>query len=193
MANDGLTAHPSAPQNHRLDTWEEFMLAYLFVVLAALVRFLSVPLSFAPVGPALLFFGARGPRKHAWIPVALLAGSDLALTKLVYHYPYTLDHLVTIAWYAVVIAMGTLLRENARPLRIAGAALGASLGFFAISNFAVWMVWNMYPHTLSGLLACYVAAIPFFRTQFVSDMLFTAVMFSVPALIELLRPQAAKA
>jgi hypothetical protein len=164
------------------------MLAYLFIVLAAAVRFLSVPVSFAPVGASLLFFGARGPRKHTWIPVLLLAASDLVLTKFVYGYAYSLDHLVTIAWYAAVLFMGTLLRENARPLRIAGAALAMSVGFFLVSNFAVWLVWSMYPHSLNGLAACYAAAVPFFRKQIVSDLLFTAVMFGIPALLQFRKP-----
>lgn len=169
------------------------MLAYLFIVLAVAMRFLSIPLSFAPVTPALLFFGARGPRKHAWIPVLLLAGADVALTRFVYGYPYTLDHVVTIAWYAAVLGIGTLLRQNTRPLRIAGAALAASIGFFLVSNFAVWLAWTMYPHSLNGLYLCYAAALPFFRNQFLSDALFTAVMFGVPALVQLLRPAPARA
>lgn len=165
------------------------MLAYLFVLLAVAVRFLSVPVSFAPVGASLLFFGARGPRKHAWVPVLLLAGSDFVLTKFVYSYAYSWDHLVTIAWYAVVLLMGTLLRENQRPLRIAGAALAMSVGFFLVSNFAVWAgPWHMYPYTMDGLAACYAAAVPFFRKQFVSDMLFTALMFSIPALLHARKP-----
>jgi hypothetical protein len=168
------------------------MLAYLFVVLAAAVRFFSVPVSFAPVGASLLYFGARGPRKHPWIPVLLLAASDFLLTRFVYSYAYSWDHLVTIAWYAAVLLMGTLLRENVRPLRIAGAALMMSVGFFLVSNFAVWQAWNMYPHTISGLSACYAAAVPFFRKQFVSDMLFTAVMFSIPALLQARKPAPVK-
>ncbi len=168
------------------------MLAYLFIVLAVVLRFVSVPVSFAPVGASLLFFGARGPRKHPWIPVLLLAVADFALTKFVYTYPYSWDHLVTIAWYAAVLWMGTLLRDNSRPLRIAGAALAMSMGFFVVSNVAVWLVWNMYPHTLNGLAACYAAAVPFFRKQFISDMLFTAVMFSIPALLAARKPAPVK-
>ena len=169
------------------------MLAYLFVVLALLVRFVSVPISIAPVGGALLFFGARGPRRHWWIPVLLLAGGDLVLTKFIYGYPYTLDHLITVAWYAAVLLMGRLLLENARPWRVVVAALAASVGFFAISNFSVWLMGNMYPYTLNGLAVCYAAAVPFFRKQVVSDVLFTALMFSVPVVIALLKPQTAKA
>jgi hypothetical protein len=51
----------------------------------------------------------------------------------------------------------------------------------------------MYPPTLSGLYACYAAGLPFFRNQFISDMLFSALMFSVPALVELVKPAPAKA
>ena len=169
------------------------MLAYVFVVLALVMRLVSLPVSFAPVGGALLFFGARGERKQAWIPVLLLAASDFLLTKFVYSYPYTADHLVTIAWYAAVVLMGGWLRENARPARVVGAALAMSVGFFVISNFSVWLVWHMYPMTLNGLAACYAAALPFFRKQVVSDLVFTALMFSVPAVIALVRPQTAKA
>ncbi len=174
------------------------MLAYLFVVFAIAVRFLvllfpHVWLNFTPVGAALLFFGARGPRKHAWAAVLLLAVSDVVLTKLIYGYPYTPDHLATIAWYAAAVAMGTLLRNHAGPARIAGAALVASVSFFAISNFAVWQTWNMYPHNMSGLVASYAAALPFFRNDVVSNLLFTTVMFSVPALIELVRPSTVRA
>jgi hypothetical protein len=43
------------------------------------------------------------------------------------------------------------------------------------------------------LAACYAAALPFFQKQAVSEVVFTAVMFTVPAVIELVRPQAVKA
>ena len=61
------------------------MLAYFFVLIAVASRFLPHPFSFTPVGAALLLFGARAQRKHVWFPLALLAGSDVVLTKLVYH------------------------------------------------------------------------------------------------------------
>jgi hypothetical protein len=174
------------------------MLAYLFVVLAIAARFmlLAAPhswLNFTPVGASLLFFGARGPRKQAWIPVLMLAGSDVVLTLFHYQYSFTLDHLATWAWYAAVIGLGMLLSRKASPARIAGASVATAVSFFALSNLAVWLVWNMYPHTLSGLTACYSAAVPFFRNELVSDLLFSAVMFSIPAVIELVKPATAKA
>ena len=66
------------------------MLAYLFVLLAVVVRLMPHPLAFTPVTGALLYFGARGPRRQFWVPLALLAASDIVLTKITYGYPLTL-------------------------------------------------------------------------------------------------------
>ncbi len=157
------------------------MLAYLFVLFAVAVRFMHHPLAFTPIAAALLFFGARGPRRQLWAPLALLAATDVILTKIVYSYPLTWDHFVTWAWYAAILLLGTRLRENASWLRVGGAALASSVSFFVVSNFAVWACWAMYPKTLSGLMTCYAAGLPFFRRGVAGDLLFTAVMFGVPA------------
>ena len=159
------------------------MLAYLFVALAIALRFLPPMLNFTPVGASLLYFGARQPRRRMWIPLVMLAASDLVLNRFVYGYPFTSDLLITWAWYAAIALMGGLLRQNDRPLHIAGAALATSVSFFLVSNFAVWAVWTMYPKTLAGLLACYAAAVPFFRNTVASDLVFTAVFFGLPALV----------
>ena len=85
------------------------MLAYLFVLLTIAVRFLPFagPLNvlphawhFTPLAASLLFFGARGSRRQLWVPLVLLAGTDVILTKFIYKYPVSWDHLVTWAWYA---------------------------------------------------------------------------------------------
>ena len=78
------------------------------------------------------------------------------------------------------------MRENSGWLRVAGAALASSVSFFVVSNFAVWACWNLYPKTLAGLMTCYAAGLPFFRRGRAGDMLFTAVMFGVPAVAAML-------
>ena len=162
------------------------MLAYLFVIFAVLFRLVPHTMGFAPVVGALLFFGARMPRRQMWVPIALLAGSDVLLTKFFYGYPFTPDHLASWAFYAAALWLGTRLGTEAKALRIGGAALASSVAFFIVSNFAVWAVWNMYPKNWEGLMACYVAAIPFFRNALAGDLLFTAVMFSVPVFVDVL-------
>jgi hypothetical protein len=148
--------------------------------------------AFTPVLASLLYFGAKMPRKYIGAPVALLAAADILLSRF-YGYGFTPDLLVTYAWYLGVAWLGSaMLHENARPARLVGASLTSSLSFFVLSNLSVWAFWPTYPHTMKGLAACFVAAIPFYRNQPVADLLFTMVFFSVPVLMEAVRGRESK-
>lgn len=67
------------------------------------------------------------------------------------------------------------------PLMAAGLLLGSaltmSIAFFLISNFSVWAMGQWYPLTLSGLVQCFVAAVPFFKYTLCGDMLFCTSLF----------------
>ncbi|HTW58828.1 MAG TPA: DUF6580 family putative transport protein [Terriglobales bacterium] len=172
------------------------MLPYLFVLLAIAVRFLPFagPLNFiphawhfTPLAASLLFFGARGPRRQMWIPLVLFAAADVILTKWIYASAFSWDQLVTWAWYAAILWLGTNLREKAGFWRVVGAAVTSSVSFFLISNLAVWAAWpGMYPRTFSGLMMSYTAGIPFFRGTAESDLFFSLAFFGTPVLVEAL-------
>src|SRR3954453_6727455 len=159
------------------------MLAYVFILFAVAVRFMPHPLAFTPVGAALLFFGSRCARNRMWVPLALLAGSDVVLTTLVYRSPFSWDHFVTWAWYAGMLWLGSSLKENAGAFRIFGTVLAGSVSFLLISNFAGWAAWDMYPRTFAGLMTCYDAGLPFFRRAVEGDVLFAALMFGAPVVL----------
>jgi hypothetical protein len=167
----------------------EMMLAYLFVLIAVAVRVLAgtgafATLGFTPLGASLLFFGSRMPRKHFPAAVALVIASDLYLNLKVYGIHLTWDQGIIWAWYIGACFIGSLLNGRVKPLNVLGAALGSSVSFFLISNFGVWMAGYVgYPKTWAGLLASYVAAIPFFQKGIVSDVVFSAIFFTVPVLI----------
>ena len=160
------------------------MLAYIFLVLAVAVRFMPHPWHFTPVAASLLFFGAYGSRRQLWFPVVLLAASDVFLNKFIYSYPLSWDLLVTWAWYAAVVFLGSGLRRHLKAQWIIGSALASSVSFFLLSNFAVWAAYDMYPKNFSGLMTCYAMAVPFFRGTLAGDLVFTAVLFAVPAVIK---------
>jgi hypothetical protein len=172
------------------------MLPYLFVLLAIAVRFLPFlgPLNvlphawhFTPVAASLLFFGARGSRRQMWVPLVLFAATDIILTKFIYSYALSWDTLVTFAWYAAILWLGTNLREKSGPARVIGAALASSVSFFLISNFAVWAAWSqMYPRSFNGLMMSYAAGIPFFRGTVESDLFFSIAMFGTPVFLHAL-------
>ena len=70
----------------------------------------------------------------------------------------------------------------------AGGALANSLVFFLTTNLAHWWLTSDYPHTAAGLVACYAAALPFYRWMPVGDVAWTAVILAgVSAAIAALR------
>jgi hypothetical protein len=177
------------------------MLPYLFILLVIAVRFLPFAGSlnvlphawhFTPLAASLLFFGARGQKRQMWIPLALLMATDVILTKFIYSYTFSWDQLVTWAWYAAILWLGTGLRatnmrEKSGAVRVIGAALASSVSFFLISNFAVWAAWPaMYPRGFGGLMMSYVAGLPFFRGTVESDLFFSVAFFGTPVFLHAL-------
>jgi len=73
-----------------------------------------------------------------------------------------------------------------RVLPIAGATLGGAVIFFLVTNFADWYFFDMYAKSWSGLVDCYVAAIPFFRRgTLVADVIGSALLFGGDHLLQL--------
>ena len=175
------------------------MLAILFVLIAVGSRFAIATnpgshwWAFTPVIASLLFFGAKMPRKYIWAPIALFAVTDVLLSRFVYGYGFTQDLLVSWAFYGACAWLGSaMLREDAKPAKLVIASLTSSVSFFVLSNLAVFAFYPTYAHNLKGLTTCFVAAIPFYRNQPVADLLFTAVMFSIPVVLESLHPSEKK-
>ena len=76
--------------------------------------------------------------------------------------------------------IGCSLRTRQNVGAIAFAALAGPTAFFVISNFGVWLGGHgarMYPATWDGLVACYVAAFPFYRNSLLATAVYTAVLF----------------
>ena len=156
--------------------------AYLIVLVAVLTRFVPHLPNFSPVLAGLLFGGAHLRRRDAiWYPLALLAASDFALTTFVYRMRIGPNQSIIWLGFALVALIGYWLRKRENVARIAVAALAGPTAFFVISNFGVWLGGHgsrMYPATWDGLVACYVAALPFYRNSLLATAAYTAVLFS---------------
>jgi hypothetical protein len=91
-------------------------------------------------------------------------------------------YLVTWAWYGAVCLMGSALLRKVTGLRVIAGVLGSATSFFLVSNFMVWAVGEMYPHTLAGLGSCLVAGLPFYWNDLASTALVAGVLFGLPVL-----------
>ncbi|HEY2445541.1 MAG TPA: DUF6580 family putative transport protein [Rhizomicrobium sp.] len=154
-------------------------LVILMVIAAAASRLIPHPPNMTSVTAIALFGGATlADRRLAFlVPLAALFLSDLVLG---FH-----DQMAVVyGCFVAVTGIGLWLQSRRSPLFIAGAALASSVLFFAVTNFGVWAMDAMYPRTLQGLIACYTAAIPFFRNTLEGDLLYTLVLFGGFALLE---------
>lgn len=148
-------------------------LALGLIVLGVLSRLIPHPPNVtAVVGVSLLgAYALRSPWLAALIPVAVMALADIVLGW----------HSSALFTYAGMLAgalIGRGLLQRLSVVRLGGAAFLASLAFFLVSNFGVYLG-GYYGFGFDGLIACYVAAIPFWGLSLIGDLGSTAILFAL--------------
>jgi len=146
---------------------------------AAALRLLPHPFNFTPIGALALFAGAHFDNKR-WAFIVPLAAMLLSDILIGFHGQMP----VIYGAFAVIVAMGFLLKEKKTALNVTGASLVAATFFFVVSNFGVWAFDGLYPLTMAGLVTCYIAAIPFFQNWLLGTLFYAAVLFGGFALAE---------
>ncbi len=158
--------------------------ALALVLFAAIARILPHPDNFSPIA-AMGLFGATYFQRR-WmvvlVPFAGLFFSDLVLNNVIYRAFFPEFTWYTSLWiyaaFALVMLLGwMLLRDRVKPGRLVMASLSASLVFFLVTNFSVWLQGGMYSKTWAGLLGCYTAGLPFLTNTVLGDLCFSAVLF----------------
>lgn len=151
------------------------------VLLVALSRLLPHPPNATPVLAFALFGGAYFSDKR-WaygVPLLAMLASDLVLSLTQGHAFLTPTRAVVYGCIGAVVGLSVWALAQVSILRVATTGLAGALLFFLVTNFAIWIGGGLYPHTLSGLLECYVAALPFFRNTLLSTWGYAAVLFGV--------------
>ena len=155
-------------------------IALISIVLAAAAsRLVPHPWNLTSIAAVALFGGAYfDDRRLAFAaPLGALLLADLVLG-------FYRGMPVVYGSFALIVGIGLWLRPRRQPALIAAAAVTSSLLFFVLTNLGVWAFGHMYPKTAAGLIACYTAALPFFRNTLEGDLLYTLVLFGGFALLE---------
>lgn len=143
----------------------------LIIVIAVVLRLVPHPANFAPIAAMALFGGVYLNKKYALIvPMLAMFVSDLFLG---FHNTMVFVYVS----FLLTGAIGLWLRKHKNTQNIIISSFASSIIFFLITNFGVWLAGNLYPMTITGLVECYILAIPFFRNTILGDLVYTGVFF----------------
>lgn len=166
----------------------------LLILVAALSRLLPHPYNFTPIGAMGLFGAAYFSKRYLAfvVPFAAMWLSDLILNNVVYakQFPEYYDGFqwfgsATVYFsFALIIMLGFVLLRKIKVGNVLIASLSASVLFFLITNFSVWLSNPIYPQNAIGLLTCYIAGLPFFGNTLLGDLFYSGVLFGAYELIK---------
>jgi hypothetical protein len=158
------------------------MIYYLLILIGFLTRFLPHPANFTAIGAIALFSGYyfKDKRIAFAVPMAAMLLSDWFLGF------YDWQLLLSVyASFALVVLLGIFIKDKKWLVALPTSLIGTTL-FFLITNGAVWLFYNWYPHTFSGLMLCYAEGLPFVKNNFAGDLTYTFLFFGAAELAILL-------
>lgn len=157
------------------------------------------------------------------LPLAVMAATDVLLWAIQGRADYSLLRYAFNPWvyasFVLAVLCGRFLLRHGSGARIAAVSVLVSVQFFLLTNFGVWLASSVDPQTLpggaavvyrddpkfaapiplhysrnlSGLIACYAAALPFagtnapplgfFGNQLLGDLIYSALLFGAYALL----------
>ena len=145
------------------------------VAFLVLARVIPHPPNFTPVLGMAIFapFLFRDLFVAIALPLAAMVVSNLILG---FHSP--------MFWVFLSIALITCGAHWAKMyaptlMKTASLVVAGTFSFFIITNFAVWAMGGLYPMPIEGLMACYMAGIPFYGNPLLSTALFSALFFGL--------------
>ena len=171
--------YPGHSPLHRLDPRSKF------VAVSALAVALFVRDSFAGLAvfaaAAVVAYALSGvPASWFWRafrPLLWLVGlTFLAQMLFAPGEPFFSAWIIHLSWRGLELAAFL-------SLRLVVLVLIGSVLFFLVTNFTTWLGSTMYPQTGSGLVAAYVAGIPFFKWTVLGTLFYAAAMFGGFALL----------
>ena len=170
---------------------KQFKLLLALVTVGIVSRFLPHPPNITAVAAVSLFAGAiLNSRLFAVLmPMVLMYLSDFAINNTVGRVYFT-EHEGLVLWssymtwvyigFGLTALIGYSLLKNRTTAKLAGGAILATLVFWLCSNFGSFIdPINVYPFSINGLMACYIAALPFLLNSLIGNLFFTFVIFGI--------------
>jgi hypothetical protein len=143
------------------------------------------PWNFSPLMAISLYAGATitDRRFRFGLPILTLLLSDLGIWAMTGQFSWAFPPGYWSSYLCNVIAvvMGSGLSRQTGSSRLfaaVGCGMIAETLFFVVTNFMYFWTQTLHPHTPAGLIACYIAGIPFAGKSFASTAVYSLLLFS---------------
>ncbi|MEO0331840.1 MAG: DUF6580 family putative transport protein, partial [Bacteroidota bacterium] len=145
--------------------------------------------NFTPFGALALFGGAYFTSKVRayFFPLLMLLVSDLVMMQT--YFSQYRSGLLYDGWYwtylafALMVFVGTLIRR-VHWKSVLAASVGAALIHYIVTDFGVWLGGGIdlttgqpFTRDWSGLVSCYILALPFLKNMLLSNLLYSLFLF----------------
>ena len=152
-----------------------WMFVVFLIFCAAFARLIPHAPNFTPVLSLALFAGSAFENKKLsfLVPIIAMLLSDALIG---FH------ELVPVIYLSMllIVLLGFITKRNFKSVALMSTI--ASVLFFVLSNIAVWAFTSYYPKNVTGLSACFIAAIPFFAHTLISAYVYSAILFGALAI-----------
>lgn len=169
-----MNSSTNRPNSQELDT-KSILSMTISAGLLFVARLLPHLSNLTPVFAIALLMGfqARESKSLKFLAVVLsissLVLSDFALGL---HSTWAYVYLPLV----IVSFAGSFIDLSQVRSRVLASAI-MSFFFYLVSNFGVWEQTDLYTHNISGLVECYIMAVPFLLKSLVADQFFTQVFY----------------
>ena len=155
----------------------KYVLMLFLIFIGVMSRIYPYAPNFTPMLSIALLSGFYSKNKFfVLLPILIMLMSDIMIG----------NHAI-VPWvyssFILIFALGYLIKKSSYSYIFIFSIL-SSVIFFVISNLGVWFTGG-YSYSFNGLIACYTAAIPFFKNTLISTVLYSTVIHSVVSVVSL--------
>jgi hypothetical protein len=159
---------------------KRFSMAMLWIFIATLSRLLPHPANVTPFTNLCLLAGNQLNKATAFMSTILaLILSDLLLSQINGHSIFGSWSWFTYSGFIMAMLIGNLLRNKINKKTLLPVVISASVIYWLWTNFGTWLATSIYAKTWTGLITCYIAALPFLRNSLLGDFGWMLVIWGI--------------
>ena len=149
------------------------ILILIIILIGAFSRIIPHPPNFTAIGAISILGGVYFGKNYLAFLVPILS---MLISDFLLGFNMTLSVYLS---FLIMIPLGIGIKNKLSNLSVIKTSIYASIVFFLITNFSVWIFSTVYPNNIYGLLICYYAGIPFFFNKLLGNIFFSFSLFGI--------------